>query len=128
MITFTKSATFRHALILGIVGGALITVLKLTEFRFLVMENSFQIYAAIVAALFAAFGIWLGLRIAIPKHTVEVREVAVPAEPFSVNIEQVDARGITPRELELLAHLAAGMSNREIAEHLVVSENTVKRI
>jgi ATP/maltotriose-dependent transcriptional regulator MalT len=33
---------------------------------------------------------------------------------------------ITPRELEILNLMAQGMSNREIAEKLFVSENTVK--
>ena len=33
---------------------------------------------------------------------------------------------ITKRELEILALIAQGMSNREIAEKLYVSENTVK--
>jgi DNA-binding NarL/FixJ family response regulator len=33
---------------------------------------------------------------------------------------------LTPRELEVLAALAQGMSNSEIAKHLFVTENTVK--
>jgi ATP/maltotriose-dependent transcriptional regulator MalT len=33
---------------------------------------------------------------------------------------------MTPRELEVLELMAQGMSNREIAEKLFVSENTIK--
>jgi DNA-binding NarL/FixJ family response regulator len=33
---------------------------------------------------------------------------------------------LTDRELEVLAHLVAGATNRQIAEYLVISENTVK--
>lgn len=36
------------------------------------------------------------------------------------------ARNLTKREREILAWLAEGMSNREIAEHLVLSSETVK--
>lgn len=36
------------------------------------------------------------------------------------------ARSLTRRELEILAHLAEGLSNREIAERLVLSPETVK--
>jgi ATP/maltotriose-dependent transcriptional regulator MalT len=38
-----------------------------------------------------------------------------------------DAHGLTRREVEVLGLLAAGLSHREIGEHLVVSVRTVGR-
>jgi ATP/maltotriose-dependent transcriptional regulator MalT len=46
--------------------------------------------------------------------------------PFLRNDAGLAQLGITPRELEILEAMAAGLSNREIAEKLFVSENTVK--
>jgi DNA-binding CsgD family transcriptional regulator len=112
-------------LIYGILGGVLIVALKLVEYRFLVLEHSLEIYGGIVAVVFAALGIWLGLKLTRTRETVVVREVAVSG-PFMRNDERLAQLGITPRELEILEAMAAGLSNREIAERLFVSENTVK--
>jgi two-component system, NarL family, response regulator LiaR len=43
-----------------------------------------------------------------------------------LNEKRLAELGITPRELEILELIANGLSNREIAEKLFVSENTVK--
>lgn len=122
-------------LVYGILGGLLIAALNLIEYRFLVLEHSLQIYGGLVAVVFAGLGIWLGLKLTRTRETVIVREVAVPVEvqvpvhvsgPFVRNEKQVRQLGITPRELEILEALASGLSNREIAGRLNVSENTVK--
>jgi ATP/maltotriose-dependent transcriptional regulator MalT len=72
-------------------------------------------------------GIWLGLRLTRPAPSVVVREVQGVAPPAFVRDQaRLDSLGITPRELEMLELIAAGLSNREIAGRVFVSENTVK--
>jgi NarL family two-component system response regulator LiaR len=122
-----KKQTLIHALIYGLSGGVLIVVLRLIEFRFLVLEHSLEIYGGLIAALFAGLGIWLGLKLTRKEEVLVVKEVPVPSsQPFALNEERLKDLGITKRELEILELIAQGMSNREIAEKLFVSENTVK--
>ena len=115
----------KHILIYGLCGGVLIVILKLVEYRFLVIQHSLEIYGGLIALLFAVLGIWLGLKLTKNKETIIVREVPAP-QFFTLNETRLRELGITRRELEILELIANGLSNREIAEKLFVSENTVK--
>jgi DNA-binding CsgD family transcriptional regulator len=115
----------KHILIYGLCGGVLIVILKLVEYRFLVIQHSIEIYGGLIALLFAVLGIWLGLKLTKNKETIIVREVPAP-QFFTLNETRLRELGITRRELEILELIANGLSNREIADKLFVSENTVK--
>jgi NarL family two-component system response regulator LiaR len=117
----------KAVLVYGICGGLAIAALRVVEYRFLVLEHSIEIYGGLIALLFTSVALWLGLTINRKTEVVVVREVPVPAAgPFARNDAKVSELGITPRELDILEHIAGGMSTREIAAALFVSENTVK--
>jgi DNA-binding CsgD family transcriptional regulator len=126
-LLYPNTPVKKHILIYGLCGGVLIAVLKLVEYRFLVVEHSVEIYGGLIALLFAGVGIWLGLKLTRKKEVVVFKEVLVSTTaPFVVNEGRLRELGVTRRELEILELIANGMSNREIAEKLFVSENTVK--
>jgi DNA-binding CsgD family transcriptional regulator len=121
----SRRRAVRDILLYGVCGGLLVAVLKVTEYRFLVVEHSVEIYGALVAAVFAGLGIWFGQTLTRKRPAVIIKEVPVTG-PFVVDETRVRELDITPRELEILGLIATGLSNREIAGRLFVSENTVK--
>lgn len=107
----------RRAIILyalALAGGAF--ALQWLQYRYLVHAFSGEIYIALIAIAFAGLGVWAGLKLA--------RRPA--SATFEKNTAALSTLGITPREQEVLAQLAAGKSNKEIAQKLGVSPNTIK--
>ena len=124
---FPSGTMKRHLLIYAVAGGAAITLLKWIEYQFLVVDHSLEIYGALVAATFAVLGIWIGLKLTRMPAPAPMSLDPVPVgASFARNEKKLEQLSITPRELEILELIAAGLSNREIAEKLFVSENTVK--
>jgi NarL family two-component system response regulator LiaR len=121
-----RRTAWRGILLYGVAGGLLIFILKLIEYRFLVSGHAVEIYGGLIAALFAGLGIWFGMNLRKSRTTIS-RDAQPPVSlPFLPDEIRLRETGITPRELEILGLIAAGLSNREIAERLFVSENTVK--
>ncbi|MEO0464763.1 MAG: LuxR C-terminal-related transcriptional regulator [Pseudomonadota bacterium] len=105
-----------YAALYGVPLAGLALLLQWAEYRFLIMRMPGEVYIALVAAIFIAVGIWVGARL-----------TARPAPvPFERNVKAIASLGLTPRECEILDHLAKGASNKEIARALDVSPNTVK--
>ncbi len=104
-------ALYGLALALGAV------LLQWLQYRMLVRAHPGEIYLALFATAFLALGVWVGARL--------FRRPA-PSEGFTPNVAARTSLGISDREFEVLEHLAAGRSNKEIAQKLGVSPNTVK--
>lgn len=105
---------------LVVIYGAAIAVgallLQWLEVKFLLKRFSTEIYIVILCGLFTGLGIWIG-------HRLTRRG---PVKPFEVNALALKYLGISERESEVLALLAAGHSNQEVADRLYISPNTVK--
>jgi DNA-binding CsgD family transcriptional regulator len=109
---------WRRAAFYGLALAAGTGLLQWLDYRRLVRAQSETVYVVIVALGFLALGVWAGVRL--------LGHRAPPAPPFDGNPQAQAALGISPREREVLEHLAAGLSNKEIADRLNVSPHTVK--
>ena len=116
----------RVVLLYGVCGGILIAALKAVEYRFLVVEHSLEIYGGVIALVFAAVGIRLGLSLTTARQIPVTPPVTVPSQPFVPDEARAVELGLTGREIEILQQIASGKSTREIADALFVSQNTVK--
>jgi two-component system, NarL family, response regulator LiaR len=106
-------------LLYGLAMAILIFVLKYLEYRLFARDLSTEFYAGIIAVLFTGLGIWAGLRLTRKK-------ASLATAAFVINEQELRRLGVSKREQEVLALIAQGHSNQEIADKLFVSVNTVK--
>ena len=99
--------------------GALLAVgavgLQWLQYHMLVRAHPLEVYVALFALACMALGAWVAVRLRRP-----------PAAPADLDPHASERLNISGRELEVLALLASGNSNKEIARRLEVSPNTVK--
>lgn len=116
----------KRTLLLAAAGGAAIALLKFLEYKYFIRAYSAEVYGGMLAVIFTLAGIYAGLRLTRPKEVIVERPVYIESSEFVRDDAKIAALGLTPREVEILGLIADGLSNREIAERLFVSEHTVK--
>ncbi|MEO1323227.1 MAG: LuxR C-terminal-related transcriptional regulator [Pseudomonadota bacterium] len=106
----------RSILLYALALAAAAFVVQWVEYQYLARVFTVEIYILLIGIGFTALGIWLGRALTSAPQTAR----------FELNKAALKALGITNREHTVLEHMASGRSNKEIAEALHVSPNTIK--
>lgn len=126
LMTFFRNS--RHVFLYGMAMAMLVLALKWMQWKFLIADNSVDIYVGLIALFFTGLGIWVATQWAKGKtKTVVVeKEIYVPLEGEEINEAALKDLNLSRREKEILELLAKGNSNAEIGEQLFLSVSTVK--
>jgi two-component system, NarL family, response regulator LiaR len=130
-MTFLKQIfhNSRHIVLYGALMAILVFVLKWLQWKYLITDNSLDIYIALIALFFTLLGVWAATQLVKPKvQTVIVeKEIYVTRQDdFTINETELKKLNLTAREYEVLQLLTQGHSNTEIAENLFLSLSTIK--
>ncbi|MHA7055625.1 response regulator transcription factor [Aquimarina sp. M1] len=103
-------------LIFGTLVLALLLLFQLSKYSLISGNTSIEFIIAGIAVVFFVIGV-------IINKKVLYRSKVVSKE---IDHEKIKALGLSKREQEVLSEIASGLSNKEIAEKLFVSESTIK--
>lgn len=109
----------RIVILYGLALAVLVFLLKYLEYRLIVHDLSIEFYIGLVALFFTGLGIWAGLKLT-------RKQIVIVGPDFFLNEAELNRLGISKREHDVLELMAKGLSNKEIADKLFVSLNTVK--
>ena len=126
-MAFGIIARNKQNILYGLSLGLLLLLLNWLEWHFVIIEHAFEIYATAIAVIFTGLGIWLAIKLITPKEkTVIIEKQVFTNAEFVLNEDELNRLRLSTRELEVLELMAQGLSNRQIADRLFVSVNTIK--
>lgn len=95
---------------------ALLCLFKLSKYAYFSGDISIEIGIALIAIVFFAIGLYINSKKS-PKNVLP---------PDEIDTAKVAELGLSKREYEVLQEISIGLSNKEIANKLFVSESTIK--
>lgn len=94
---------------------ALLALFRLSKYTLITRNSSIEIILTLIATLFFGIGIVFSKKIKFSKKKLT-----------EVDDKKIKTLGLSKREYEVLCQIALGLSNKEIAGALFVSESTIK--
>lgn len=93
---------------------SLLLLFKLSNYAYFSGDISIEIIIAIIAIIFFVVGILIN------QKTLQKEKAS------SIDLKKIKELGISNREYEVLVQISKGLSNKEIANALFLSESTIK--
>ena len=96
---------------------ALLALFQLSQYTYISGDLSIEIVVSVIALIFFFVGVYLN------KKSLHKNVSPATAE---IDHKKITQLGLSNREYEVLLEIAKGLSNKEIANTLFISESTVK--
>ena len=106
----------KTVLVFGGIILALFLLFRISQYTYLTGTLEIEIVFAIIALIFFIIGLYINQS----KTNNKV------SKSNKINDQKISELNLSKREYEVLCELAKGLSNKQIAENLFVSESTVK--
>jgi len=103
-------------IVFGLLVFALLLLFQISQYSLLSGDITIEVIIAVVAIVFFLVGIYLN-----KKSLHQPKKVT-----SSIDFQKIEELQISKREYEVLKAIASGLSNKEIATQLYVSESTIK--
>jgi DNA-binding NarL/FixJ family response regulator len=95
---------------------ALITLFQISKYSVLFGNFSNELATTVIAVVFLVVGIYLN------KKSLNKSKPKV----FKIDTQKIKSLEISQREMQVLNEISNGLSNKEIAEKLFITESTIK--